>query len=73
MYMWLKTSKYLCLSSKQKKSQFTRFVGFEDESSQGLLLDRLELWINSTPVNPAINKPRDLALMELIFAKTKTP
>ena len=50
---------------KTKKSLFTRFVGSEDGSSQGLLLDRLELWINSIPVYPAINNMQDLVLMEL--------
>ena len=44
----VKDIKILMSVIKTKKSQFTRFVGSEDGNSQGLLLGRLDLWINST-------------------------
>ena len=62
----VKDTKILMSGIKMKKSQFTRFLGSEDGSSQGLLLGRLDLWINSTPVYPAINKTQELALRELL-------
>ena len=65
----VKDIKILMSGIKTKKSQFTRYVGLEDGSSQGLLLDRLDLWINSTPIYPAINKTQDLALTELLNNK----
>ena len=52
----VKDIKILMSAIKMMKSQFTRFVGSEDGSSQDLLLERLELWINTTPVFPVINK-----------------
>ena len=62
----VKDTKLLMSGIKMKKSQFTRFLGSEDGSSQGLLLGRLDLWLNSTPVYPAINKTQELTLMELL-------
>ena len=60
----VKDIKILMSAIKMMKSQFTRFVGSEDGSSQDLLLERLELWINTTPVFPVINKTSKLAYME---------
>lgn len=61
----IKEAKILMASVKTKKSQFTRVVGTEDGFSQGLLLGRIDLWIESTPVFTAINKSQLLALKEL--------
>ena len=65
----VKDIKILMSAIKMMKSQFTRFVGSEDGSSQDLLLERLELWINITPVFPVINKTSKLAYMEPKYMK----
>ena len=65
----VKDIKILMSAIKMMKSQFTRFVGSEDGSSQDLLLERLELWINTTPVFPVINKTSKLAYMEPKYLK----
>ena len=65
----VKDIKILMSTIKMMKSQFTRFVGSEDGSSQDLLLERLELWINTTPVFPVINKTSKLAYMEPKYLK----
>ena len=62
----VKDTKILLAGVKTKKAQFTRFDGTEDGSSQSLLLGRIDLWINSTPVYPVINKSQQLALKELL-------
>ena len=58
----VKDTKLLMSEIKMKKSQFTSFLGSEDCSNPGLLLGRLDLWLNSTPVYPVINKTQNLAL-----------
>ena len=65
----VKDIKILMSAIKMMKSQFTRFVGSEDGSSQDLLLERLELWINTTPVFPVINETSKLAYMEPKYLK----
>ena len=65
----VKDIKILMSAIKMMKSQFTRFVGSEDGSSQDLLLERLELWINTTPVFPVINKTSKLVSMEPKYLK----
>ena len=37
--------KILTATIQSKKSQFTRFLGSEDDSNEGLLLSRVDLWI----------------------------
>ena len=59
-------SKILIAGVKMKKSQFTRFMGSEDGSTEGLLLQRLDLWLNSTPSYPHINKIQELSLIDLL-------
>ena len=65
----VKDIKILMSAIKMMKSQFMRFVGSEDGSSQDLLLERLELWINTTPVFPVISKTSKLAYMEPKYLK----
>ena len=65
----VKDIKILMSAIKMMKSQFTRFVGSEDGSSQDLLLERLELWINTTPVSPVINNTSKLVYMEPKYLK----
>ena len=50
---------------KTKMTAFTRFLGSEDGKAPGLLLDKLELWIGSTPEYPIISKTNEMALKEL--------
>ena len=49
-------TKILMASIKMKTSQFTRFLRAEDGSSEGLLLQQLNLWLSSTLSYPVINK-----------------
>ena len=51
---------------KTRKTSFTQFLGSEDGSSPGLLIDRLELWIGSCPEYPVISKTNEMALVELV-------
>ena len=62
----VKDTKLLMSGIKMIKSQFTCFLGSEDGSSQGLLLQRLNLWQNSTLVYPAIDKTQELASTKLL-------
>ena len=41
-------------------------MGAEDPSTEGLLLQRLDLWLSSTLPYPAINKIQELALTNLL-------
>ena len=59
-------SKILISTIKMRKSQFTPFMGAEDRRTEGLLLQRLDLWLNSTPSYPTINKIQELALIDLL-------
>ena len=59
-------SKILIAGVKMKKSQFTRFMGSEDGSTEGLLLQCLDLWLNSTPSYPHINKVQELSLIDVL-------
>ena len=61
----MKDIKILQAFIKTKKTAFTRFMGSEDVSSPGLLMDRLELWIGSSPEYPIISKTSELELIEL--------
>ena len=59
-------TKILMAGIKMKKSQFTCFLGAEDRSSEGLLLQRLDLWLSSALTYPVINKTQELALTDLL-------
>ena len=62
----VRDSKILIPSVKMRKSQFTRFMGAEDGSTEGLLLQRLDMWLNTTPSYPTINKIQELSLIDLL-------
>merc|ERR1711954_227701 len=49
-----------------RKNQFTGIMGAEDRISEGLLLQQLDLWLNSTPSCPNINKIQELSLIDLL-------
>ena len=59
-------SKILIAGVKMEKSQFKRFMGSEDGSSEGMLLQRVNLWLSSTPSYPHINKIQELSLIDLL-------
>merc|ERR1711954_607999 len=49
-----------------RKNQFTGIMGAEDRISEGLLLQQLDLWLNSAPSYPTINKIQELSLIDLL-------
>ena len=59
-------TKILMASIKMKKSQFTRFLGAEDGSSEELLHQQLNLWLSSTISYPVINKIQELSLIDIL-------
>ena len=60
-------SKILISSIKMRISQFKHFMGAEDGRTEGLLLQWLDLWLNSTPSYPTINKIQELSLIDLLI------
>ena len=61
-----KEIKVLAASIQSKKTQFTRFLGAEDLSSEGLLLSRVDLWIKSVTNYPVLNKSQSQVIKELL-------
>ena len=61
-----KEIKILAASIQSKKTIFTRFLGAEDLSTEGLLLGRIDLWIQSVPNYPALNKSQSQVIKELL-------
>ena len=61
-----KEIKVLAASIQSKKTQFTRFLGAEDMSTEGLLLSRVDLWIKSVTNYPVLNKSQSQVIKELL-------
>ena len=61
----VKEIKILLAVIKSEMTAFIRFLSSGDGKAPGLLLDKLEIWIGSTPDYPIINKTSELALIEL--------
>ena len=61
-----KEIKILAASIQSKKTIFTRFLGAEDLSTEGLLLGRIDLWIRSVPNYPALNKSQSQVIKKLL-------
>ena len=49
-----------------KKTIFTQFLGAEDLSTEGLLLSRIDLWIQSVGYYPVLNKSQTQVFKELL-------
>ena len=58
--------KVLVASIQSKKTVFTRFLGAEDLSYEGLLLSRVDLWIQSVSNYPVLNKSQSQVIKELL-------
>ena len=56
----------IAASIQSKKSQFTRLLGAEDLSSEGLLLSRVDLWIKSFKNYPVLNRSQSQVIKELL-------
>ena len=61
-----KEIKVLAASIQSKKTQFTKFLGAEDLSSEGLLLSRVDLWIKSISKYRVLNKSQSQVINELL-------
>ena len=61
-----KEIKILAASIQSKKTIFTQFLGAEDLSTEGLLLGRIDLWIQSVPNYPVLNKSQSQVIKELL-------
>ena len=56
----------LAASIQSKKSQFTRFLGAEDLSTEGLLLSRVDLWKKSVANYPVLNRSQAQVIRDLL-------
>ena len=61
-----KEIKILASSIQSKKTIFTRFLGSKDLSTGGLLLGRIDLWIQSLPNYPVLTTSQSQAIKELL-------
>ena len=61
-----KDIKVLASVIQSKKTQFSRFLGAEDMSTEGLLLRRVELWIQSVANYPILNKSQTQVIKDLL-------
>ena len=61
-----KEIKVLAASIQSKKTIFTWFLGAEDFSTEGLLLSKIDLWIQSVGNYPALNKSQSQVIKELL-------
>ena len=61
-----KDIKILASSIQSKKTIYTRFLGSEDLSTGGLLLGRIDLWIQSVPNYPVLTTSQSQAIKELL-------
>ena len=66
MKILIKKLKSLPPPFNPKKSIFTQFLGAEDLSTEGLLLSRVDLWIQSVPNYPVLNKSQSQVIKELL-------
>ena len=58
--------KILAAPIQSKKTIFTQFLGAEDLSTEGLQLGRIDLWIQSVPNYPVLNKSQSQVIKELL-------
>ena len=61
-----KDIKVLASVIQSKKTQFSQFLGAEDMSTEGLLLSRVELWIQSVANYPILNKSQTQVIKDLL-------
>ena len=61
-----KDIKILAASIQSKKTIYTRFMGAEDLSTDGLLMGRINLWMQGTPNYPTLTSSQIQTIKELL-------